>query len=188
LIVTGAVAALGVTTAALAFIALWEITPLFGGWPGPPWLPLSGYYEWATVEALRPGPGGAVTPAQIAKAEAAVWRELHLSPMASDAWERLAYIQTLKGPHLNALGQEALRKSFIVAPLDPVNCGLRDVLALNAWPDLSPALRKQVVSEILVTWKPPTVAHQEVINEWRNQVRNPSGQFALLLALGAPQP
>lgn len=182
----GAVAAFGLTTAALAFIALWEIVPLFGGWPGPPWLPLSGYYEDITFKNLKPGPSGLVSPVHLAAAERATWQELRLSPMASDAWLRLVYIQTLKGPHLNKAGLDALDKSFIVAPLDPVNCGVRDVLALNYWPDLTPALRQKVLTEIKVTWRPPTVVHPEVIEKWRSEVHNPSGQFALLLELGSP--
>ena len=181
-------AALGLSTAALAFIALWEIMPLFGGWPGPPWLPLSGYYEWVTAQALKPGPGGVVPPAQIAKAEDATRHELRLSPMASDAWLRLVYIQTLKSPHLNAAGLDALDKSFIVAPLDPVYCGTRDVLALNYWSDLPIALRQKVINEIKITWKPPTVIHPEVIAQWRNEVHDVHGQFALAMIPGLQKP
>jgi hypothetical protein len=182
----GLVAAFGLGTAALAFIALWEIVPLFGGWPGPPWLLLSGYYENVTAENLKPGPSGLVSPDHIAKAETATWKELQLSPMATDAWLRLAYIQTLKAPHMNAKGVEALEKSFIVAPFDPVYCGDRDILALNYWPDLNPALRQKVLAEIKLTWKPPTVVHPEVIEDWRAKVHNPAGQFALLLVIGPP--
>ncbi len=180
----GAVAAFGLMTATLAFIALWEIVPLFGGWPGPPLLPLSGYWENVTFENLKPGPDGKVAPEHLKKAEAAIWEELHLSPMATDAWLRLAFVQTLKAPHLNATGVDALRKSFIVAPLDPVYCGDRDVLALNYWPDLTDQIRQEVLTEIKVTWRPPTVVHPEVIRQWRNNVHNPSGQLALLLLLG----
>jgi hypothetical protein len=182
----GAAAALGLTTAALAFIALWEIIPLFGGWPGPPLLPLAGYYEWITFQNLKPEPNGVVPPARLERAEKATWSELRLSPMANDAWLRLVYIQTLKGPHLNQVGLDALEKSFIVAPLDPVNCGNRDVMALNYWSDLTQALRKDVLNEVRVTWKPPTVVHPEIINEWRSAIHDPAGSFALLLTLGPP--
>jgi hypothetical protein len=185
-LVAGAIALFGLVTASLAFIALWEIVPLFGGWPGPPLLPLSGYYEWLTFKNLKPDPSGRVPIDRVNAAEAATRHELRLSPMATDAWLRLAYIQTLRTPGLNAVGIDALEKSFVVAPLDPVYCGDRDILALNHWPELTQDLRTKVLTEIKVTWRPPTVVHPEVIEQWRSQVHNPSGQFALALTLGAP--
>ena len=185
----GAVAAFGLMTATLAFIALWEIVPLFGGWPWPPLLPLDGYYENITLENMKPGPDGKVSPAHIAKAEWATWQELRLSPMATEAWLRLAILQTLKTPdHLNSVGVDALRKSFIVAPLDPVYCGDRDILALNYWTDLDIPLRQKVLTEIEVTWRPPTVVGPDVIPKWRSEVHNFAGQFALSYALRHPKP
>jgi len=184
-----AAAGLGLLTAILAVIALWEITPFFGGWPGPPPLPLAGYYEAITAQALQSGAHGGAQDQRIRKAEAATWAELRLSPMATDAWLRLAYIHTLKGPTLDAQGVEALSTSFLIAPLDPVICGDRDILALNAWPDLPPTLRQRVLTEIRTLWRPPVVSHPETLAQWRAEVRNPAGQLALLLTLGAaPQP
>jgi hypothetical protein len=185
----GAVAAFGLTTAALAFIALWEIVPLFGGWPGPPLLPLSGYYEDITFKNLKPNQYGVVTPDHLAAAEKATWQELRLSPMATDAWLRLAYIQTFKSPKLNATAIDALDKSFIVAPLDPVYCGNRDVFALNHWLDLPNPLRQKVLEEIKVTWGPPTVVHPETIARWKSEVHDPNGQLALALQfMSSPTP
>jgi len=181
-----AAVAFGVVTAALAFFALWEVTPLFGGWPGPAILPLSGYYENITFQALS-APRGEITADRLGRAEAATRAELQLSPMAVDAWLRLAYIESLKRPKLNAEGVEALQKSFLVAPLDPANCGGRDILALNAWPDLPADLRRKVLMEIHTLWRPPVVIHPETLIAWRRRVRNPAGQFALLLSLG-PEP
>jgi hypothetical protein len=178
-----AAVAFGVFTAALAFVALWEVTPFFGGWPGPALLPLSGYYEAITFQALS-APRVEITADRLGRAEAATRAELKLSPMAVDAWLRLAYIESLKGPKLNAEGVEALQKSFLVAPLDPANCGDRDVLALNVWTDLPADLRRKVLMEIHTLWRPPVVAHPETLIDWRRRVQNPAGQFALLLSLG----
>ncbi len=181
-----AAVAFGVGTAVLAFVALWEVTPLFGGWPGPAFLPLSGYYEAITFQALS-APRGEIIADHLGRAEAATRAELKLSPMAVDAWLRLAYIDSLKGPTLNAEGVGALEKSFLIAPLDPANCGDRDTLALNAWQDLPADLRRKVLMEIHTLWRPPVVAHPQTLIEWRRRVHNPAGQFALLLSLG-PEP
>ncbi len=177
-------AALGLTTAFLSFVALWEIIPLFGGWPFPPLLPLSGYYEWVTFEHLAPGRDGRVTSKNLAIAEDATNHELNLSPLAVDAWLRLAYIDSLRGPKLTSKGLDALDKSFQAARFDPINCGDRDVLALNHWSELTPSLRQHVLAEIRMTWKPPVVVHPEVIRRWRSQVTDQGGGFALLLTLG----
>ena len=180
-------AALGLTTAFLAFVALWEIVPLFGGWPGPPLLPLSGYYEALTFKNLTPGRDGRITPEHLAIAEQATREELKLAPLTVDAWLRLAYIDSVRNPTLSPMGLDALKNSFDAARYDPVNCGVRDVLALNHWPELTPELREETLDEIKLTWRPPVIAHQEVIEEWRSEVKNPAGRLALLFVIGPPK-
>ena len=84
------------------------------------------------------------------------------------------------------MGIDALKNSFDAARYDPVNCGVRDVLALNHWPELTPELREETLEEIKLTWRTPVVTHQEVIEGWRAQVKNPAGKLALLFVIGAP--
>jgi hypothetical protein len=110
-------------------------------------------------------------------AERAVWEELRVAPMKSDAWLQLAYVRLVLrggyGPDVAAAYQD----SYFVAPLDPAVARWRIRFGLEAWPQLSPDLQKAVRTELQAMWSLGQTA-QEQMAQIVQSIRNPAGREA----------
>ena len=83
-------------------------------------------------------------------ASAATLRELSVSPLAEDAWVRLARIDESEHAHLTTRGDEALQHAYDALPYDAGPGTQRSNFVLTHFDELSPALREQVGEELHV--------------------------------------
>jgi hypothetical protein len=139
-------------------------------------LPLS---ELANIRASRLLEAEHPTARQLAGAEAESRRALALSPADSEAWARLAYIDSLRHPPISAAGLEDLKRSYRVAPLGPDISRWRVRFALERWRALSPDLRTSVEAEIPPLWW----RDQAYVEGLPDQVNDPDGRVAITLDL-----
>jgi hypothetical protein len=131
-----------------------------------------------SVRALRAGDAAA--------AERALRRELAWGDRRASAWCRLAYARYSRTGRVDGEVEQALLKSYAIAPYDVDAFAWRLQFIFDHWQQVSPALRRHAMSEARAfhtEW--PT---RPVVETVIGQVRNPTGQFALRLAVRGAEP
>ncbi|MFN3513205.1 MAG: hypothetical protein ACK41C_09185 [Phenylobacterium sp.] len=170
--------------AALGAAALFGLAAAAGGWlwwsSGVAANPLAGPEALAaqSVRALRGG--------DVAAAQEALTRELAWNPRSASAWCRQAYARYRLSGRFDASVQQALLTSYEAAPLDAEAFAWRLQFIFENWGAASPPLRDRAVAEARAfhgQW--PT--HGAVRNVLA-QVRDPTGQLALRLAVRSAPP
>lgn len=134
--------------------------------------------------ALR-APAGAERRGALARAERLALRELSLSPARADAWARLGYARSLGGGGLTPRATQALLTSYRVAPYDGELMLWRTALVFGNWPTADLSLREAAFEEANAFGR--FNAQREALAKIPPLLDDPSGQFALMLALeGGP--
>lgn len=131
-----------------------------------------------SVRALRAGDAAA--------AERALRRELAWGERRPSAWCRLAYARFSRSGRVDAGVEQALLKSYEVAAFDVDAFAWRVRFIFDHWREVSPVLRRHAMREARAfnsEW-PTRPAMQAVAAE----VRDPTGRFALKLALRGAEP
>jgi hypothetical protein len=119
-------------------------------------------------------------------AERALRRELDWGERRASAWCRLAFARFSRSGRFDAAVNQALLKSYEVGPFDTEAFAWRLQFVFEHWGQASPALREHAMREARAfhaQW--PTRPAVEALIP---QVRNPTGQFALRLAVRDAEP
>ena len=116
------------------------------------------------------------------QARALVRQELALSPARPAAWARLAYADALEQQRLTPEAAQNLLRSYEVAPLDADLILWRTAFVYRNFDDAPPALRAAAHDEV-VAFADLNHLHWTAINRLQRLIDNPSGRFALMLAL-----
>jgi len=166
-----AVPAFAAGTAAFSFIALLQLIP---GSDMPAILPLA-QPHLDRAAALLNGPHRN-DPAVLARAETEAYQALDTSPMRTDAWLTVAFIEEKKSGRLTPKAAEALDRSYVVGPLDP-DVGLwRLKFGFDNWPHLSKELQNDAIRELSAVWTRGD-KHDE-LRQVGAQVSDPAGRLA----------
>ncbi len=132
----------------------------------------------SSIEAGLASPAGSTARARL---EGLSRREVALRPGSGAAWLRKAAVDFQRGDI--AAANVALSRSFAVAPLQTSLFRSRTRLAYEHWPELSDAVRDQVVYQARIEFGRPG-------GEWRlrsvvSTISSPSGQLALAFLIVA---
>lgn len=166
----GLSAVFGLTAAALG--ALWVAQGSLGPFSSPETLAAE------SVRALRQGDAAA--------ARQAIARELAWGDRRASAWCRLAFAEFVSSRRFDAKVTGALVKSYEVAPFDAEAVAWRLQFIFNHWGDAPPALRRAAMREARAFHAQWTT--RPMIEALVPQVRDPTGQFALRLAIRGAEP
>lgn len=93
-----------------------------------------------------------LTPEDLAVADDRSRAALAFSPMNGWSWLRLAYIDRATHGTLTGAGLKHLQASYDVAPYGPQVSSWRITFALDNWASLPAPLKREVLSEIAVSW------------------------------------
>jgi hypothetical protein len=135
--------------------------------------------DLANIRANEHLAGAHPSPHDLVEAEKESRRALALSPLDSSAWTRLAYIDALRRPPLGPQGLDALRKSYVVAPLGPDISRWRVRFALERWAALPADLQAKVEAEIDPLWW----RDRDYVEGLPDQVADPAGHLAVRLEI-----
>ncbi len=149
-------------------------------------LPLSRPDAWgldhprlaALTEARAVAAAGA-TPPDLEEAERQTRATLNERPLDAVAWARLAWIADQRGDAAGSL--DALDRSYIAAPYGPEVTAWRLRFALERWSALTPDLRRQARSELLVA----RATRPRLIRDLEASVADPAGRMAMALTTDA---
>lgn len=106
-------------------------------------------------------------------------RELAMRPASGSAWLRRAAIEVELGDQ--AASNQALERSFSVAPLQSSLFARRTVFAYEHWNVLSQAAREQTVYQLRAEWL--RVPYAKPLIQMANRLRNPAGRVGLALQI-----
>lgn len=175
---------LGMRPVALAFSGVFGLAAVAIGalWisQGSLLSPLAGP-DTLAAESVR-----ALNEGDPAAAEAAIRRELAWGERRASAWCRLAYTEYRRSGRFDPKVHAALLKSYEVAPFDAESFVWRLRFIFDHWQEAPPALRQRAMAEARAfhtVWE-TRLAVEAVIG----QVRDPTGQFALRLAIRGAEP
>lgn len=118
----------------------------------------------------------------VRQARAIVREELDLSPARPAAWARLAYAEALEHQRMTPQAAQHLLRSYEAAPLDADLILWRTAFVYRNFDDAPPALRAAAYDEV-VAFADLNHLHWLAINRLQRMIENPSGRFALMLAL-----
>jgi hypothetical protein len=120
--------------------------------------------------------------ASVAEREVAARRLIEADPANPDSWNAVAHVAWLGGGEtLTPQALAALDHSYAVSFHDRDGGVWRVGLALDNWPSLPPALRKDVLAEASVILRDPVLWPELAAR--LGQVKGPSGRLAALLIL-----
>ncbi len=145
-------------------------------------IPLSRPGEWrldqpelAAVSEVRAEKAASVSPLDAEAVRSLTRRTLSRRPLEAAAWARLAWLASRKGDRAGML--DALDRSYAAAPYGPDITEWRLRFAFDRWSALTPGLRRQAQSELLVAKRTrPAMAAQV-----QDLVTDPSGRMAMAL-------
>lgn len=166
-----ALAALGVSSTAVAALAL--------AWPsGPPagWLGLAVSHE-ARAHALVAPVAGQPSASDLALARQETLASLRQGPANPTAWLRLAFIDARGPGGLSAEGEQALVRSYAVAPYGPDDTPWRLVFAFDHWPRLDRSTRLLVLDELEVAMN----RRHPGVRGLPDRISDPAGRLAATL-------
>jgi hypothetical protein len=121
--------------------------------------------------------------APIAERAIAANRLIIADPASPESWNAVAYTDWLAHGSLSSAGLTALDHSYAVAFFDRPSAVWRTGFALENWPELTPALRKQVLEEAKVAIKDAHLAPP--LRDRLKSIQNPSGRLAAALILAS---
>jgi hypothetical protein len=116
------------------------------------------------------------------EARAIVEDELDLSPARSAAWARLAYSRALESQVLTPAVAKDLMRSYEVAPKDADLILWRTAFVYRNYDAAPPELRAAAFDEV-AAFADLNNLHWMAIERLQRLIDNPSGRFALMLAL-----
>ncbi|OYW99891.1 MAG: polymerase [Caulobacter vibrioides] len=122
---------------------------------------------------------GATDPVVLDRLEALSRREIAMRPGAGSAWLRKAAVDFKRGDLESA--NEALGRSYAVAPLHTSAFLTRTRLAYENWAVLTPAVRAQVIYQVRVEYKRPSGDRR--LTALANSLQNPTGRIGLALLI-----
>ena len=168
----------GVFAAATVVLAVLAATPLaaaklggdLSGWPTAPADALARAVEAGLEKPTR-------SRADLARLETLSDRELALRPASGAAWLRHAALEAELG-HAAASNQ-ALERSFSVAPLQSSLFDQRTLYAYEHWDALSQNAREQTVYHLKAEWK--RSGNPSRFIDMANTIRNPAGRVGMAL-------
>lgn len=166
----GLSAVFGLAAAALG--ALWVAQGSLGPLSSPETLAAE------SVRALRQG--------DTAAARQAIARELAWGDRRASAWCRLAFAEFASSRRFDAKVAGPLMKSYEVAPFDAEAVAWRLQFIFDHWAEAPPPLRRAAMREARAfhaQW-----VTRPTIEALVPQVRDPTGQFALRLAIRGAEP
>lgn len=158
--------------AAVGIGALWVAQGSLGPLAGP---------DTLAAESVR-----ALGERDPAAAEQAIARELAWGERRASAWCRLAFAEFSRSGRFTPKVSRALLKSYEVAPFDAEAFVWRLQFIFDHWEEAPPALRREAMREARAfhaQW-----ATRPAVEALVPQVRDPTGQFALRLALRGAEP
>ncbi len=121
--------------------------------------------------------------APIAVQEVAARRLIQADPTNPNSWNAVSYVEYEKAGGMSAKALEALDHSYAVSFFDPDSAVWRVSYALENWPAIPVALRRDVITEAQVTLKDPALNAR--MKTRLQAVQNPQGRLAALLLLGS---
>lgn len=124
---------------------------------------------------------GATDQATLDRLDALSRREVAMSPGVGVAWLRKAAVDFKRGDFARA--NEALDRSYTVAPLHTSAFMARTRLAYEHWARLTPAVRKQVIYQVRVEYK--RSGGDRRLTALANSIQDPSGRIGLALLIVA---
>lgn len=124
---------------------------------------------------------GATDQATLDRLDALSRREVAMRPGVGAAWLRKAAVDFKRGDFARA--NEALDRSYTVAPLHTSAFQARTRLACEHWSRLTPAVRKQVIYQVRVEYKRP--GGDQRLTALANSIQDPSGRIGLALLIVA---
>ncbi|ATC33451.1 O-antigen ligase family protein [Caulobacter vibrioides] len=124
---------------------------------------------------------GATDRVSLDRLEALSRREVAMRPGAGSAWLRKAAVDFKRGDFASA--NEALGRSYAVAPLHTSAFLARTRLAYEHWGYLTPAVRAQVIYQVRVEYK--RSGGDKRLTALANSLQNPSGRIGLALLIVA---
>lgn len=122
---------------------------------------------------------GAADQVSLDRLEALSRREVAMRPGAGAAWLRKAAVDFKRGDYASA--NEALGRSYSVAPLHTSAFLTRTRLAYEHWGFLTPAVRTQTIYQVRVEYKRP--GGDRRLTALANRIQNPSGRIGLALLI-----
>ena len=137
------------------------------------------------IDVAVRAPQGASRTAALRSAERLILRELSASPAKAEAWARLAYARALAGDGLTPQATRALLTSYAAAPYDGELMLWRTALVFGNWSQASLPLRTAAFEEANAFSR--FNVQRGALAKIPPLLHDPSGQFALMLALeGSP--
>lgn len=172
----GGVAGLTVVAATLAGAPL--LAARFGGdlsaWPTAPADALARSVELGLAKPR-------LDPATLARVRRLSVRELNLRPASGAAWLRRAAIESAAGD--DDASNQALERSFVVAPLQSSLFNQRTIFAYEHWGHLTQAGRVQAAYHVRAEWRRTGQPARFVA--LANALHDPAGRIGLALQIGA---
>lgn len=145
--------------------------------PQARWSPLSGLAPAREARAYSLSAPADATPETLMQAALETRASLREAPANATAWLRLAYLDSRDAGGLGPDGNQALARSWAVAPFGPDDTAWRLTFAFNHWAALSPSNRRAALDELRVT------QGRAGTQRLPETVRDPTGRLALLLSL-----
>ena len=158
--------------AAVGIGALWVAQGSMGPLSGP---------DTLAAESVR-----ALGARDYAAAEQAITSELAWGERRGSAWCRLAFTEYARKGRFTPKVTRALLKSYEVAPYDAEAFAWRLQFIFDHWEEVPSALRREAMGEARAfhaQW-----ATRPTVEALIPQVRDPTGQFALRLAIRGAEP
>lgn len=147
-------------------------------------LPLSQPASWkpdqprhAAVSDARALAATAASPPDLDAAALATRETLADRPLDATAWARLAWIADQQGDAAAML--DALDRSYVAAPHGPEVTAWRLQFCLDRWSDLTPELRRQARSELMVASR----TRPALVRAVKDSVSDPAGRLAVSLTI-----
>jgi len=119
-------------------------------------------------------------PSDLPRARAQTLKELSIAPSHAEAWLRLAYIDSVQSSgHLSPAANAALKRAYVLAPVDAKFARWRLGFILEHWQSADPAIRAFAMDEIDVLWR--ETSFRRSMRSLLLTLVNPPGQMALSL-------
>lgn len=166
---TGLFAALGAATLACSLALALPLSQPASWKPDQPRL--------AAVSDARALAATAASPPDLDAAALATRETLADRPLDATAWARLAWIADQQGDPAAML--DALDRSYVAAPHGPEVTAWRLQFCLDRWSDLTPELRRQARSELIVASR----TRPALVRAVKESVSDPAGRMALSLTI-----
>jgi O-antigen ligase len=133
----------------------------------------------ALASGMERGLAGSPSRPRLMDLKALSDRELAMRPASGSAWLRRAAIESELGDQ--TASNQALERSFSVAPLQSSLFARRTVFAYEHWNLLSQAAREQTVYQLRAEWM--RVPYAKPLIQMANRLNNPAGRVGLALQI-----